>query len=188
MIQVITDIMSQCHQMGLQDTYMVVPAISLSDAQKRVYWQSLSDADTLKYRWADMDNPTVNGVMDAHEGKHNFFVMDCEDGDIVAEFVLCNFLAKTAQVHFSMRPQNDARLSIFLADKVTDHILEDWKQTDDLEENFLRSIYGLTPTDNRVACIFIRKAGFKRVGTLPGGATYFGKNTDAVLTIKTRSH
>jgi len=175
------------HSSGIKDSYLVVPAAGLTSQAIYHYWCELFNADTLKYRWSDWDQPTPQQVTDyCQETPNVFFVVDAETGAIVAEFALCNFMGKAAQVHFSMRPNQGTKLSIFLADEVTNMILHQWKDITNLEESYLDTLFGITPVDNRVACIFIRKAGFKAIGTLVSGTNYLGSVTDALLTTKSR--
>lgn len=172
---------------GIKDSFLTVPAKGLPRRSILSYWNTLSNADTLKYRWSDTESPTARWATDyCLDTPHMYFVVDTGTGRIVAEFALCNFIGKAAQVHFSMDPLNEFKLSVFLADEVTNMILQQWKDVKNLEESFIDTLFGLTPVDNRVACIFIRKAGFKAVGTLASGATYLNDTVDALLTTKSR--
>ena len=179
-----TAILESLYQLNVADSYVVVPSGILAPGAKRDYWAALHSADTLKYRWSDSDpNTTWEAVQ---ETPNMYFLVDTETLQLVAEFTLCNFTGKSAQVHFSMHPQNSSDLNIFLATTVTDTILSQWKDVVTLEDTFLDSIFGLTPVQNRVACIFIKKAGFKEMGTLISGTKYLNEVDNALLSVKTR--
>lgn len=118
-----------------------------------------------------------------------FNVYDPERQALTAEFALCNFTGKAAQVHFSMHPDNKPQYSLHLARVVTDKILNEWSEQGDPDAPFLYSIFGLTPVTNRPACAFVRRVGFKKVGTLPMGQRINGNEfVDAMITIKGRSN
>jgi len=175
------------HNTGIKESYLVVPCAGLSNAAVQTYWRKLQIANTLKYRWSDADKPTAVSVTEYCFNTPNiYFVVDVETGQLVAEFAMHNFTGKAAQVHFSMAPDQSTKLNIFLADEVSNMILNQWKDVENLEESYIDTLFGLTPVDNRAACIFIRKAGFKAIGTLISGATYLGETTDALLTTKSR--
>ena len=180
-------LMEYLQNTGMAESYLVVPAAGLNSGSVTSYWDQLSKADTLKYRFSDKVEPTAGWASAYSQATPNFyFVVDVSTATIVAEFALCNFMGKAAQVHFSMSPFQDSKLSIFLAEEVTNMILNNWKDVENLEESYIDTLFGMTPVANRVACIFIRKAGFKAIGTLISGATYLGETTDALLTTKSR--
>jgi len=145
------------------------------------YWVALFEADLLKYRFCDTPQPaTVEHALDEH-GETTYFVFAKKL--IVAEFTLDNFAGRSARVHFSMHPSLSSQHTAYLAKTVGDSILNDWKVGD---ERFLDAMYGMTPTENRVACLFVQRAGFKKLGILPSGCDYLGGISDAMLTLKTR--
>lgn len=162
----------------------ILPLSHCNVDQVQTYWQTLHMYDTLQYRLCDMVSPSWEDVKDmiVRMGQGMYCVF--EDNKIVSEFALEHFTGHSAQVHFSMHPDNSAKQNLRIAREVTDDILALWKRKDD--EPFLRSIYGLTPVTNRVACIFVQKVGFKKIGILPGGISDRGKVVDAMITIKAR--
>lgn len=181
------DIVTELRMLGVNDSYLVLPATGLSEEQLYEYWGALYKADTLKYRWSDMADPTPSEVVSiVQTTTHCYFLVDITTGFIVADFSLGPFTGKSAQIHFSMLPYQNTRLNIFLAEEVTNMVLHQWKDVMNLEESFVDSLFGLTPVNNRPACIFIRKAGFKPIGTLVSGARYLNEVTDGLLTTKTR--
>ena len=118
-----------------------------------------------------------------------FNVFDSTRGELTAEFALCNFTGKAAQVHFSMHPDNKPHYCLHLARVITDQILNEWSEQGNPDAPFLYSLYGLTPVTNRPACAFVRRVGFKKVGTLPMGQRINGNEfVDAMITIKGRAN
>ena len=160
--------------------YTVLPSSAVGEYVVQTYWQTLAMADTLKYRLANLEDPTWE---DVKKIILNFSVLDT-NGVQIAEFALEKFTGKSAMVHFSMHPYNPMRRSIQLASDVTDTILNDWRN--DKGEHYLDSLYGITPATNRVASLFILKAGFKRIGILPSGLLSRGKIVDGLITAKVR--
>ena len=153
------------------------------------YWTALYEANLLRHRLCDTKNPTLKDVNDmlADPTVLTFNVFDPERNGLTAEFALTSFTGKAAQVHFSMHPDNKPQYSMMLAREVTDTILNDWREQGKPDTPFLYSLFGLTPVTNRPACAFVRRVGFKKVGTLPRGQRVNGSEcVDAMITIKTR--
>ena len=172
--------------LNMQNCYMVVPRVGLCYETIEKYWSLLDQANTLKYRWADVEDVDTEWVMEyIKEMKGMYFILDCTSAFIVAEFTLDNFTGKAAQIHFSMNPNNDSKLNTFLADKVSDMVLTNWVDINNLETGYLDTLFGLTPMENRAACIFVLKAGFTRLGTLPSGSFYLGNIVDSMISIRT---
>jgi len=167
--------------------YKIVPLLALTTAKIQEYFQVLYMHDTLKYRFADIDEPQWADVIDVIKrmGKQMYFVTN-EEG-ILAEFTLEGFTGKSAQVHFSFHPTALSTKEKLGVGKFTlDQIFNHWKNPE-TDEAYLDSLYGLTPTPNRVACIFALKAGFNKLGVLPSGMRYRGAIVDAMVSIADRS-
>jgi len=179
-------IVAQMQEFGFTDCYCVFPAEAFNDELIQTYWHQLGEADTLKFRFSDTVGITADEALKSvREAGHHYFVVDTATGTLCSEFALTNFSGKAAQIHFSMHPDNNSKTSAFLADKVGNMILLNWKDVTDLSQRYLETMYGVTPVDNRVACIFVLKSGFKRLGTLPKGVWYLGKVIDAMLSVRT---
>ena len=168
--------------------YNIIPQLHTDIETLCEYWQAMEAADTLKYRWAAMEEPTWRKAIGALNEKVSlmFSILDWQD-EMVAEFALENFTGKAAQIHFSMRPSNDTKTNLLLANTVIGLILERWKSAVDPSKPYLETIYGLTPVLNRVACLFVLRSGMKKVGILPNGVDYLGEVCDALVTIRTRT-
>jgi len=180
-------LIERLRNLGLAQSYLVVPAPALAHETLFGYWHALEAADTLKYRWSDIESPTAGAIVDhVKNSVHCYNVVDVSNGLVLADFSLGPFTGRAAQIHFSMLPGQPTALSAFLADKVSDMILLHWKDVVGLEESFVETLFGITPTKNRVACIFIRKAGFKTMGTLVSGTKYLNEVCDGLLTTKSR--
>jgi len=168
--------------------YGVQPALDLPQLWLYNYWKALLDADLLKYRLCDVKDPMVEDAlaMLGRIGLLSFNVVDVERAAIVADFSLEGFVGKAAMVHFSMHPDNPPQYSMKLAREVTDDILNIWCESGS-DSPFLYTLYGLTPVTNRAACAFVRRVGFRKIGTLPHGQMVDGREyVDAQITIKER--
>ena len=170
-------------------TYGVFPVLDIPQQVVYTYWEALDAADLLRYRLCDLKNPTVADVetMVKQFGQSMYNVYDPAEERLVAEFALTNFTGKSAQVHFSMHPANKPQRSMQLAREVTDQILNQWSEQGNPDAPYLYSLYGLTPTCNRVACAFVQRVGFKKIGVLKGGQRFAGEIADAMITVKEMS-
>ena len=171
---------------GDPQVWGVTPLLALPFKPVRIYFESLIDSGLLRQRLCDVENPTWDDVVDmiGRMGRQMYLVSQ-PDGRVLAEFTLDNFTGKSAQVHFSMWPENRPQFSMHLARTVTDQVLNAWTLQDS-DEPYLYSLYGLTPVKNRAACAFVQRVGFKKVCILPGGHKYQGRIDDALVTIKAR--
>ena len=185
--QTISDLLGVVHELGIS-CYIVVPSAGLSEVLVKDYWDALSNADTLKYRWSDEKTPTVAmAVGQSLQVPHMYSVIEFPSGKISSEFSLGPFSGKAAQVHFSKHPTTSTETFLQLAEKVADMLLYYWPDLAHTTEPMLTALLGITPTANRAAVIFIRKVGFKPLGVIPGGTMYLGAEDDALLTLKTRN-
>lgn len=155
------------------------------------YWETLLEADTLKYRLCDIIKPSMYNVrlMTGRPFIQQYYIWDNATQPrpmITGEFMLENFTGKAAQVHFSMHPGNAFRYSVETAKKFTDLVLNFWTLRRDPTKPFLKTMYGLTPVTNRVASFFNQRVGFKKIGIIPSGMKDRGKIVDGILTIKER--
>lgn len=168
--------------------YGVIPTLDIPRLVLYNYWKALEEANLLWLRLCDVENPTVEDVLQMVEniGAQMYNVYDPDTEKLVADFALTNFTGKAAQVHFSMHPDNSPQYSMHLARTVTDDILDIWGELENPDTPYLYSLYGLTPVPNRAACAFVRRVGFKRIGTLPMGHHFDGKPVDAMLSLKVR--
>lgn len=168
--------------------HVVIPLENVPHAFVLGYWDDLHFAGLLKYRICDEVDPDLASavrLMDACK-PHVYFVV--RENRVVAEFSLTGFTGKSAQVHFSMHPDNSPQESMHYARTCTDSVLHEWFDGNDAEEPFLYSMYGLTPVPNRAACAFVRRVGFKKIGVLKRGQRFDGDVVDAMITIKERDN
>ena len=164
--------------------YIVVASKDLRGEFVEDYWKALWAADTLKYRFGQLESPSwADPVFMMNDPRYLMYSV-LEGGKITGEFALENHSGKAAQIHFSMHPENTARYNFWLAETVALDILNKWK--DEKGEPYLETLYGVTPVPNKVACRFIQKCGFEKIGILPNGTKHLGEVCDALLTIKTR--
>lgn len=160
--------------------------LSMDKDLVQYYWQTLAMHDTLKYRLSDVEDPTWSDVlgMIRNCGKHMYMVLD--DEKVVGEFMLENFTGKSAQVHFSMHPENSFKYNLQICRYGLVQILSRWKSADDDQHPFLDSLFGLTPVNNRRACIFVLKAGFRKLGVIRAASSYCGHICDGMITTAIR--
>ncbi len=164
--------------------YAAVPLLHLPVDQVQTYFQTLGVYDTLRYRFSDLDDPKWDDVIGIIQrvGKQMYMVLD-QYQRVVAEFMLEGFTGQSAQIHFSFHPELLTIQEKFEVGKyVLRTLFHDWTDPK-TEKPFLQSVYGLTPLPNRVACIFALKAGFKKLGILPGGCKYLGGIEDAMISV-----
>lgn len=180
--------------LGLQESYVIFPSMAIHPEDSRAYWDMLEEADVIKYRLCNVVNPDAdyaeeysNWILNNGDESYQFYIVDAAYGTIVAELVLDNYMGASAQLHFSINPNNSPELNAFLGNQVTDTILYNWKDTKGLGGFYLDTLYGLTPVDNRPACIFVLKSGMSKIGTLPNGSKYMGDVCDSMITYKTRN-
>ena len=152
----------------------IVPIHELEAVQVETYWQLLAFQDTLKYRLCDIEDPKWEDVKGMIQRMWPGMYYVVADEGIIAEYTLENFTGKSAQIHFSFLPGLENK------EGVCRLVLETL-----LSPKNLLSVYGLVPTENRVACVFALRNGFKKIGILPGGMKYRGKVMDAMITVAT---
>lgn len=150
------------------------------------YWEALAQTDHLANRLCDVENPTVETALDmCMRFRSSMYYMLDEHHKVIGEFMLENFSGKSAQIHFSMRPDNDTRLSLTAARKVIDNLLNVWKVVNS-DEPYLRTLFGLVPELNKRAVAFCSHTQLSIVHKIPFGSEYLGEICDAVLFMKTR--
>lgn len=126
------------------------------------YWQDIVDADLLKYRLPEVENPSMLDVggMLKRNGNQSFYVVD-EDDNILLESMLTNTQGLIAHIHFSLHPSCNGKKGVEVA-------MEGLAQYFDLdntkyEGHKLRCLVGMTPVSNRLAVAFAKRVGFKKV-------------------------
>lgn len=169
--------------------YKIIPIGECPRNFVEPYWAVLHEHDLLKYRLGDMAEPNLRDAesLVAMFLKSMYIIVD-HGWNIVAEFTLCSFTGKSAQIHFSMHPNNSFRESINIGTRVTDSVLNSWKVANKPDEPYLTSIYGLTPLLNRPACLLVLKTGFKKLGVLPDGVSHLGVPCDGMISVKTSTN
>jgi len=165
--------------------YEVHRQCELSPEEVTRYWSHIYECDLLSRRICHIINPTVEDALHLVQQYPYQFYYVKSGGEMVAEFMLEGFTGEAAQIHFSMNPQNPFIFSLQLAREVSNDVLTKWQKKGN-KQPFLRSLYGMTPSSNRPALLFIRRAGFLRKAVLPYGIYDRGELADAVLTVKTR--
>jgi len=165
--------------------FSVVPLLHLEPHAVQFYFQRLYVADTLRYRFSDIVEPTWSDALEVIQrmGKQMYMVLN-QDDEILGEFTFENFTGKAAQSHFSTSPDTDTKTRIAIGRFAAEYSLT--RKRPDTDEYFLDALFGLTPLTNRAACIFALKIGYKKQGILPSGMMVNGKPTDCMISVCTR--
>ena len=164
----------------------VVPLLHLRPDQVEYYFQRMYSADTLRFSFCDIIDPTWSDVKQviSRIGNCMYLVIDPKTDEIEAEFTLENFTGRAAQAHFSTSPDIATKERIDIGRMGARHILT--RVNPETGEYFLDALYGLTPLVNRAARIFALKIGYVRQGTLPSGLMHMGKPEDCMISVVTR--
>ena len=177
----------------IEDCFIVIPSITLSDEQLLEYWGALEYHDTLKYRFVDMHEPTAREIVElakqytrAGSKTKMYSIVDCDSHKMIGEFTLDRYNGISAETHISMHPNNGSKLNLYLGDEVSTMVLNNWSATLEMDKPFLVTSYGITPSKNRVVCMFIRKIGYTIVGTIPDAENFLGGTSDVMVSFKTR--
>ena len=175
------------NELGLKDTYAVIPSRGIEIPIAYEYWSALFKHGLLKDRLSDLDDPDISEAMDFWVNSDNLYgVIHCESGDMVADFAIGHITGKAGQLHFGFFPKGLSRkVKLELAQLVHGLILNTWRDPSDAEKSYLDTIYGLTPLQNKLACAFVLKAGMRKVAVVPHACTHLNAIDDAMLTIKT---
>lgn len=164
--------------------YKIKPLLYFEIDKVEEYFQLLDVHDFLSSRFCDCKNPKwldVLGIINARKGLHMYGVENT-DGRIVGEFHLEQFTGLSAMMHFSMSPEVSFPEKIKIGRFVLDYLFSKWIDSK-TGKPYLRSVFGLTPSDNRAALVLARKVGFKVLGVLPSGIISKGKPTDATISV-----
>lgn len=150
------------------------------------YLNTLDEQDLLKERFTDLHQPTPMRTVDliCKAADRFFFVLDKERREIIGEFMISDTISDAGLIHFSMSPTVKGNKVLSLIREVTDEVLHYWRK-EGTDEPYVRSLLGVTPVENRRACLVIQRCGFKKIATIPYAGKYNGVVCDAILTIKT---
>lgn len=162
----------------------IIPIASALPEKVEYYFQRMSQADTLKYRLSDIDDPKWLDMLEViHRMYQNMYLV--MEGDVIlGEFTFENFTGRAAQSHFSTSPDIDTKKRIEIGRYAAKYSLT--RIIPDTEDYFLDALYGLTPLCNRAACIFALKIGYKKQGILPSGMLVNQKAEDCMISVCTR--
>lgn len=144
--------------------YALVHHSLVSEEKQIEYWQALIDANLLKYRMADVKNPTLDDVQKMVENPNNstFYIFDLRhetppNCPIVMEGMLNNPQPPCTQTHFSAHPSLH-RHDLIQAGR------QAIQQVFNLRFNnppiLIQSVIGITPVTNRLALRFVRNMGY----------------------------
>lgn len=156
---------------------IVKPLLELPIDDVQFYWQTLYMNDTLKYRLANVDEPTWSDVVAqiAHEGRNMFMVQDVHG--LVGEFALQSVTDCAYKIHFSMHPDNPTRYSWNVAKFALNEMFS-WPKVQTLLANI--------SVKNRASIQFALKMGFRKLHTLPNCSKFLGYVTDTAVLVRSR--
>lgn len=145
----------------LANRYILVPFHKFRQESVMQYWNDLKACGRLKRRIPQVLNPNFQSVMKMYEDKNNlcFMMYDPVQNRLCAETMLNGFRGLCAEVHFSMHPDYSGEESVYIAKSGVEQLFQTMKDIKTGE--YLTTLYGLTPTSNRLAIKFIKKVGFK---------------------------
>jgi hypothetical protein len=90
---------------------------------------------------------------------------------LAGEFSLTDHKAKTCQFHFSIHPDVPTFTALYVSRCVLRDIFTQFNDPDG--SSAIKSLIGLTPTPNLYAIAFLKRLGFKPLGSVPYAAFYF---------------
>ncbi len=167
--------------------FMIAPLTRVSKDKVQEYFQLQSMYDTLKYRFSDVKDPQWLDVVEVIQrmGSSMYAIMRAHTGQLVGEFTLENPTGKSKQIHFSSNPEIDSGERLRAGKFATQTTLS--LKNLETGEYFLDSLYGLTPLQNRAACLYVLRVGYKKQGVLPSGMFYLGQCVDCMISVATRN-
>lgn len=172
----------------VDERFTILPQRQTPNGMAVTYWKAIADADLLKLRMCDCQDPDIDDVVSmlARHPDTVYYIIDLSQDMIAGEFIITPVVGKIGTVHFSSNPKIPFKLSVALGAWCTDKVLNEWRVRDTSDEPYLTSLVGLTPALNRRACLYVIKTGFKRVMEIPNGCHHEGVLSPALMTIKYR--
>ena len=160
--------------------YTILPVVSIHPSAILQYWSTLADYyPFLNDRFCDLRSPTIRDAM-AYSYQHQyqqFFIFPPNAHAPAAEFTLTNHYSRSAHIHFSFNPHYTKPFSRMkeIADQALGMIFA----------TSIKTLIGITPKPNRVACQTVIRLGYKHLATIPNIAYYEGEPCDGFLTQRT---
>ena len=188
-MQSISNHMAECMLLNIPDTYQIVPMQMVKLVSVSNYFQDLSDANLINLRFPDIEdgpNKVTICAEEVYKQHHSYVVVNCCTQKIVSEVHLAEFSGKSAKIHFSQHPTNTTKLNRYLAKAITDCILNVWTFPGIKYNSFLDTLIGVTPSNNRAACLYVLRSGFTKLGIIPNCIDYLGVPANAMISFKTR--
>lgn len=163
--------------------YRVMPIRSVYPYRVQKYVRRLIAKRLHIPRFSEDDPMTEEEILDY------FLSEDCdpdkyvgihlETGDIVCEVTVNNYLHNSGRLHFSILSELSRKEKLMLGVIVPEAAVKYIQLGRPLE-----SLVGLTPVLNQLACKFVLKTGFEKLGIIKGAAKYQNQICDAMLTTK----
>lgn len=149
------------------------------------YWQSLIDDDLLKYRLADIKNPSqkdVDWLTSTYAGSMFYII---HEQRVCGEVTLEGFTGLAAKIHFSAAKGAKGDIAILGAKKALEFIFG-LRRSQDRSVPWVHSVIGVTPESNKLAVRYMKRVGFTPLAVLPKALRleYCDMIDNAVLSIK----
>jgi hypothetical protein len=157
---------------------IIIKALVAVDPDRvQQYYQTLYMYDLLRERFMDVSEPTWSDVIDILRriGQRVYFAVDEQSGMLMGEFTLEPAQGKAGLIHFSLNPEQPWPDKIKICRYCAKQILTVWK--DHKGNPFVQTLVGLTPLQNRAACLTVLRVGFTKVGIIPHAAYFAGTGT-----------
>ena len=160
-------------------SYTIVPAKKLTESVWLRYWVDLNQphqpkslTTRLQERFYDIPNVNPFTLPPTQPNERYGVVLKTPKRVFLAgEFSLTDYRAKTCQFHFSIHPDVPTFTALHTARCVLRDIFTQFNNPDGLPA--IKSLIGLTPTPNRHAIAFLKRLGFKPLGSVPYAAFYY---------------
>lgn len=166
----------------IPNSYFLIPSKWIDTVALDEYTRLLNTFGYLNKRFCEDSTTTPEQAVHYWLTNNSYFALDSMTKEIVLEFTLDNSRGKAIQVHQSFSPNIEYKTKVLLSKMISSSLLRDFYINS--EETMYSALYGITPTENKTACLFAVQSGFKRQFVLPLGIKYMGKLSDALITTK----
>ena len=162
--------------------------LALEADQIQTYFQTLYMFDLLKERFMDLPDPMWADLIPvlSRIGRMMYFVVEEDTGVILGEFTIEPAQGKAGLIHFSLLPGIPWARKVHLCRYCAHQVLTQWH--DDRGNPFVQTLVGLTPLQNRAACLTVLRVGYTKVGIIPHAAYFAATGTtgDCMASILTK--
>jgi len=164
-----------------QHSYRTVHVTSKTIFLAQDYWNRLNVDGLARTAFPEKDVRTMEEFTSMAMDNYNVLLIVIDrNNEPTAHVNLNGFKGMSALVHFSILKKWHGPLAIQMARNVCRQIFES-ERTPGVD--YLRTLIGVTPVRNKLACKFIKRVGFKSVGTVQGCVITDDSFEDAMLSL-----